>query len=589
MEAVWTVYGKRADFNEIGKKYNIDPVVARVMRNRDIVGDESIREYLYGTLEDTCEPGLMADMKKGCAIAAGSIKNGEKICIVSDYDVDGVMSNYVLWDGLVHLGADVIYRIPDRIKDGYGINEKIIREAYDEGTGTIITCDNGISAGAAIALAKELGMKVVVTDHHVVPYTVDENGSRIEKLPPADAVIDIMRGDCGYPCKNICGTTVAYKFIRELYKYMERPWEDAGRYIEMVAIATVCDVIELKSESRIYVREGLKLLEHTDNVGLQALLEVCELKNKRLTSFHLGFVLGPCINAAGRLESAKQGLKLLMSNDRGEACKLARKLRELNIRRKEMTEEGVNCAISIVEEKYMEDKVLVVYMPDLHESIAGIVAGRLREHFYKPVFVITKSGDGSLKGSGRSIEGYHMADSLTEVRELLTKYGGHELAAGFSLLPENLEAFRTSLNKNQRLTAKELTPRVRLDAAMPVSYITERLVEQLHCLEPFGKGNEKPLFGQSGLGIKSVSYMGSEKQYVRINFQDEAGYVIEGVDFNGKSFIEFIKMWFGDEECDKMFKGLPNKVKLDVAYYPSINEYGGRKTIQIQPCMYHRT
>jgi len=589
VESVWTVYGKRADFNKIGKKYNIDPVVARVMRNRDIVGDDSIREYLYGTLDDTYNPETMADMDKGCAIMAEAIKNGEKICIVSDYDVDGVMSNYVLWDGLTRLGGRVTYRIPDRIKDGYGINEAIIREAYEENTGTIITCDNGISAGLAINLAKELGMKVIVTDHHVVPYTIDENGQKLYKLPPADAVIDIMRQDCPYPGKNICGTTVAYKFIRELYKHMEMPWDDPFRYIEMIAIATVCDVMELKGENRIYVKEGLKLLEDTDNTGLQALLEVCGLKNKKLSAFHLGFVIGPCINAAGRLESAKQGLELLMSKNKSEALDLAVRLRELNIHRKDMTEEGVNQAIEMVKNNYMEDKVLVVYMPDLHESIAGIVAGRLREHFYKPVFVITDSNDGGLKGSGRSIEGYHMADSLNQIKDILIKYGGHELAAGFSLLPENLENFRKRLNDNQKLTSRELTPTVRLDAAMPVSYITLKLVEQLQLLEPFGKGNEKPMFGQSNLGIKSVSFMGKENQYVKIYFQNEEGYVIEGVDFNGKSFIECIKMWFGDEECDKILKGVPNKVKLDVAYYPLINQYGGKKTIQIQPYMYQRT
>ena len=418
---------------------------------------------------------------------------------------------------------------------------------------------------------------------------MDASGEKVEKLPPADAVIDIMRETCAYPFKGICGATVAYKFIRNLYETMGVLWEDETRYIEMVAIATVCDVMELRDENRIYVREGLKLLKNTKNLGLKTLLSVNELSGKNLSAFHLGFVIGPCINATGRLSKADNGLELLLEEDEDRAYTLANELLALNQERKSMTEEGVVEAIKQVEEKYKEDVVLVVYLPELHESIAGIVAGRLREHFYKPIYVITDTKEGTIKGSGRSIEGYHMFDALTEVKDLLLKYGGHELAAGFSLAKENLEEFRRRLNVNQHLTEEELTPVVRLDVPMPIAYISERLIEQLRLLEPFGKGNEKPIFGQSGLGIKRVIPMGKEKQYMKILFQDSDGYVVEAMDFNGKHFIECIKMWFSDEECDKILKGMPNNVKLDVAYYPTINEYGGRKTIQIQPILYRKT
>ncbi len=589
MEANWVVYGKKADFKAIGEKYNIDQVIARVMTNRDVVGDDAISSYLHSSVADTHSPHLMKDIDKGCEIIAAGIKEEKAICIVSDYDVDGVMSNYILYDGLRRLKGNVGYIIPDRIKDGYGINERIIRKAKEDGFEVIITCDNGIAASDAIALGKSLGMQVVVTDHHSVSYDIDDNGKRVEKLPPADAVIDIMRSDCPYPYKHICGATVAYKFIRHLYEYMEIAWEDEKKYFEMLAIATVCDVVELKDENRIYVREGLKVLEHTDNPGLSALLEINELKGKKLSAFHLGFVIGPCINAAGRLFKADEGLELLLCEDKSRACDIAGRLMELNRERKNMTENGVSEAIKQVEDNYKNDVVVVVYLPELHESIAGIVAGRLREHFYRPVYVITDSEEGIIKGSGRSIEGYHMFDALTKIKDLLTKYGGHELAAGFSLKKSNLDEFRKRLNQNHGLRDEELVPVVRLDVPMPVNYISERLINQLSLLEPFGKGNEKPVFGQSGLGIKRAVLLGKEKQYIKIFFQDSEGYVIEAMDFNGKAFTDCIKMWFSDEECDKMLRGMPNTIKLDVAYYPSINEYNGRKTIQIQPVLYRKT
>lgn len=589
MDARWTVCGKRADFKAIGEKYNIDQVVARVIRNRDIVGDEAINLYLNGTLEDTHDPENMADMDKGCRIIGDKIRAGKSIRIISDYDVDGVMSNYMLLDGLKNAGADVSYEIPDRMLDGYGINERIIEDAHADGIDTIITCDNGIAAFSAIELAKKLGMTVVVTDHHEVPYDIDENGMRHYRLVPADAVIDIKRIDCKYPFKGLCGAGVAYKFIRYLYRIMDMPWENDDKYIEMVAIATQCDVMELIDENRIYVKYGLKLLADTDNCGLRALLEVNQLRGKPIHSYHLGFVIGPCINATGRLESAKRGLSLLLCKNEGEALKMAEELKELNSRRKEMTRRGVEAAVNKLASEYSGDTVLVIYMPDLHESLAGIVAGRIREEYYRPVFVITGSETGILKGSGRSIDGYHMFGALSECKDLLIKYGGHELAAGFSLEEANLTELRRRLNDRHGLTEEQLTPVVRLDVPMPVSYITEGLVRQLGMLEPFGKGNEKPLFGQSGLGIKRAFKMGVDGRFIRIIFQDEQGITIEGIDFDANKFIECIKMWFSDEECDKMLKGLPNNIRIDAAYYPDINEYGGRTSVQIKPVMYRKS
>ena len=588
MEAVWRVYGKRADFREIGEKYNIDQVVARVIRNRDVVGDDAIRTYLRGTMENTYAPELMADMEKGCSILMAKIRDNKHIRIISDYDVDGVMSNYILIKGLLGAGAVVSYEIPDRMVDGYGINERIIRDAKADGVDTIITCDNGIAAFSAIELAKELGMTVIVTDHHQVPY--EENGDkRIYNLVPADAVIDIQREDCTYPFKEICGAMVAYKFIRHLYSVMNLGWDDENKYIDMVAIATVCDVMELIDENRIFVKRGLKLLKNPQNIGLKALLIANQIYGKDIYSYHLGFVIGPCINATGRLESAKKGLELLLCDNENEAMKKAQELLELNTARKEMTNLGVEEAVKIVEEKLRDDNILVVYMPELHESLAGIVAGRIRENYYKPVFVVTNGEGGILKGSGRSIEGYHMFDALSQCKDLLLKYGGHKLAAGFSLEKEKLEEFIRMLNHNQNLTKEDLTPVVYLDVPMPMDYITPKLVEDLKLLEPFGKGNEKPIFGQAGLGIKEAKLIGKDNKILKIFFQDSNGYITEGIEFNGNKLLDCIKMWFTDEECDKMLKGLPNNIKLDVAYYPDLNEFNGRQKIQVKPILYKKS
>ena len=586
--AKWMVAAKRADFDQIAKKYGISPVMARILRNRDLESDEEIRKFLYGTVKDLYDPLLMKDMEKAAGIIEVKIKQKKSIRVIGDYDVDGICASYLLLTGLRALGAKVDVVIPHRMKDGYGLNDNLIKEALEAGIDTVITCDNGIAAAPQIHMAKDNGMTVIVTDHHEVPYETDCDGNRTYMLVNADAVIDIKRHDCNYPYKELCGAGVAYKFIRCLYDMMHIPWDDPERYIEMVAIATQCDVMELTDENRIYVREGLKILERTDNIGLSSLLSVNGLAGKHLSSYHLGFVIGPCINATGRLESAKEGLKLLMCEDKEEADRLADYLKELNISRKNMTEDGVKDAVRQVEEKLKSDVVLVIYLDKLHESLAGIVAGRIREKYYKPVFVVTDAEGEMLKGSGRSIGGYHMFDALTEINDILEKFGGHELAAGFTLKKESLHDMRRRLNENQRLTEKELTPVVRIDVPMPVSYITKPLIRQLALLEPFGKGNEKPLFAQSGLRVKKALPFGKEGQYIRITFMDADGFAIEAVDFNGTDFLKSIKMWFREQECDKMLKGLSNNIILDVAYYPDINEYGGRNHIQIKPVMYKK-
>lgn len=588
IDSKWTVYGKKADFFEIGKKYNIDPVVARVIRNRDIIEDRDIDVYLNGTLKDCHEPDSMMDVDKGCNIIIDKIKSNKKIRIISDYDVDGVMSNYILLKGLQRAGAIVDYEIPDRVTDGYGINERIINDAHSDGIDTLITCDNGIAAVSAISLAKELGMTVVVTDHHEVPYELNGAGEKVYTLVSADAVIDIKRVDCPYPFKGLCGAGVAYKFIRHLCKRLGIAWEDEDYLLDALAIATVCDVMELSDENRIYVRHGLRILSKTKNIGLKALIEVNGLAGKPIKAYHLGFVIGPCINATGRLDSAKLGLELLLSEDYDKAIKLAEQLMKLNEQRKAMTEKGLERAMEIVEEKYLQDKILVIFVENLHESLAGIVAGRIREAYYKPVFVFTGDMEGMVKGSGRSIEGYHMYDSLNECKDYLDKFGGHELAAGLSLEGGKLDAFRQAINEKCMLTDDDLIPVVRLDVAMPVNYITEKLVNDLELLEPFGKGNEKPTFGQANLRVKRATRMGKEGQYLRIFFTTPEGFTIEAVEFNGNMFLDCIKMWFTEEECDKMFRGLSNNIRLDVAYYPDINEYGGRKSIQIKPIMYKK-
>ncbi len=588
MQEKWTIYGKRADFNEIGRKFNIDPVVARVIRNRDVVDDEEIRRYLYPRVEDTHAPALMKDMDKGCRIMIEKIREGKKIRIVSDYDVDGIMSNFVLYKALIEAGADVSYEIPDRMLDGYGINTRIIEEAKESGVDTIITCDNGIAAFEAVARAKKLGMTVIVTDHHEVPFEFDENGEKKYSYVSADAVIDIKQPGCGYPFKEICGAVVAYKFIRRMHELMDITWEDEDKYIEMLGLATVCDVMSLKDENRYYVKRALEKIKDTDNVGLKALINVNGLTEKKINTYDFGFVLGPCFNATGRLESAKTGLSLLLSEDEEYAVKEAARIKEINVERKSMTENGTKQAFEIVEKELKDDIILVIYIPSLHESLAGIVAGKVKEKYHKPTLVFTDGEGGFLKGSGRSIEEYNMFEELSAIKELFIRVGGHQMAAGFSIEKDKLSELRKKLNENQKLTEDDLAYKVHLDAAMPFSYITEELIKELDLLEPYGKDNPRALFGQAGLGVVNIRFMGEKNQFGRLTLQDKNGFRINAVDFDINSFIESIKMWFGEQECDKMLKGQPNNVKINVAYHPELNYYNGKTYIQIRPERYQK-
>lgn len=556
----WMLQTKRADFNEIAREFSISPVTARIIRNRDIIGMDEIRKYLNGSLSDLYEPKLLKDVEKAAAIIKDKIQGKKKIRIIGDYDIDGVCSTYILFRALNRVGALVDYEIPDRIKDGYGINEMLIEAAAEDGVDTILTCDNGIAASSEIARAKELGMTVVITDHHEV---LKIDGAEV--IPEADAVVDPKQEACHYPNPEICGGVVAWKFVKVLYQLFgvsEKEWEDM---LEFAAIATVGDVMRLQDENRIIVKHGLKKIARTSNIGLRKLVEKNNLDIDHLSAYHIGFVIGPCLNAGGRLQTAKVALKLLLSENEADADRLAEELKELNDMRKDMTQEGTRQAEELVDELYEDDKVLVVYLPDCHESLAGIIAGRLREHYQKPSLVITKSEDGA-KGSGRSIEAYHMFNGLVEVRDLLTKFGGHPMAAGFSLKVEDIDEFRRRLNENAKLTQEDFVQKIWIDVPMPLEYISEDLIQELEKLEPFGQGNEKPQFAQKNLKIRSCRVMGKNRNAVRLSLVTEQGFSMDG-------------LWFGDgDEFEKQIQG---HRLMDVIYYPGINEYNGNKSIQI--------
>lgn len=581
MNEKWIVYNKKADFYRLSEQFHIDPVIARVIRNRDIVSPEEFERYLGddGSLYD---PHSMKDMDKGVQLIQNAIIEQKRIRIISDYDVDGIMSNYILYQGLLRCNAQVDYRIPDRITDGYGMNENMVREAHDAGVEVLLTCDNGIAALLPIAYAKNLGMTVVVTDHHDIPFEYDEDGKKEYLQSVADAVIDPKQPDCNYPFKHLCGAGVAYKFIQTLYAICGVDVQEAERFIEFVALATICDVVDLRDENRILVKRGLAELNRTGNYGLRALIKVNNLGMHQLQSYHLGFVLGPCINATGRLETAKLAMELLLEEHYDTALERAERLKTLNDERKEMTQTGVAAAIEQVETTTLaDDRVLVIYLPNTHESLAGIIAGRIRERYYRPTLIVTDSEGGMLKGSARSIEAYNMHDALTECKDLLTAFGGHPMAAGFSLPAKNLEYFRHKLNVLCELTEEDLTPKLYIDVPMPIDYIHFGLIEQLEQLEPFGKGNEKPLFAQKNLKVLSARVMGRNANLLKLELESENGARMEGIYFEVEAFMENIKAWFGEAEWDQMMKGWLNKVALDIAYYPSINEYNGIRAMQI--------
>ena len=561
----WVVAAKRADFNSIGQEFEIDPVIARLIRNRDVTGQDNIRMYLKGSIKDIPSPWLMKDMKKAVKIIKEKVSEKAKIRIIGDYDIDGVMSTYVLLRGLIRIGADVDTYIPDRVADGYGIHEHLINRAEEDKVDTILTCDNGIAAVSEIQLAKEKGMTVIVTDHHEIPYKETENGREII-LPPADAILNPKQQDCPYPSKNLCGAVVAFKLISALYEEFCVPGEELEDFYELAAIATVGDVMDLQGENRILVKEGLKRLKNTGNPGLRELIRVNGLEDSKITAYHVGFVLGPCINASGRLDTAARSLALLNAENQGEAAKLAGDLTALNQSRKSLTEEGKEAAIHQVENTDLKnDRVLVIYLPDCHESIAGIIAGRIREKYHKPTFVLTK-GENSAKGSGRSIEAYSMYEELVRCADLLIQFGGHPMAAGLSIEEKNIEKFRRRLNQNCSLTEEDLQPKFVIDVPMPISYITKNLVRQIALLEPFGKGNTKPLFAQKGLKVLDAVVVGRNRNVAKVRLMDPQGTVMDGV-------------YFG--EADEFVRFIKDRSSVSVTYYPEINQFRGREDIQI--------
>ena len=577
---LWMVQTKRADFSGLAMRLGVSPVAVRVMRNRGLTEEAEMRKYLYGTLDDLYDPRLMKGMEQAAELIVRKLKEGKHVRIIGDYDIDGVCSTYILLKGFQRAAkelsqrcsleagrysvekendAQIDYEIPDRIKDGYGINESIIRQASADGVDTLVTCDNGIAALREISIAKQLGMTVVVTDHHEVP--VDEYG---QILPPADAVVDPKQDGETYPFHEICGAVVAWKLIRVLYEKLGIPESEWMDLLEFAAIATVGDVMKLQDENRLIVKYGLKKIGSTKNTGLRKLIEKNNLDIENLSAYHIGFVIGPCLNAGGRLKSAKVALRMLLAEAPERAGEMADELKELNDMRKDMTAKGEAEAIEQVEKQYMDDKVLVVFLPECHESLAGIIAGRLREHFHKPSFVLTR-GETTAKGSGRSIEQYHMYQGLCKVSDLLVKFGGHPMAAGLSLEEKDIDEFRRRLNADAELTEEDFVPKIWIDVPMPFEYVNEKIVQELKDLEPFGQGNEKPLFAQKSLVIRNVRVLGKNRNVVKLNLVTETGQPVDGLLFaDGDRFLE--------EQAGRNM--------IDMIYYPDVNEYNGTRTLQ---------
>lgn len=577
----WVLLRKGADFQRISKKFHISPRIASLIRNREVIGDEAVGKYLYGTIADLYDGMLMKDMDKAVSILCEKITNKKKIRIIGDYDIDGIQATYILMEGLKALEAIVDSDIPDRMKDGYGLNQNLIDRALEADVDTIVTCDNGIAARNEIAYAKSLCMTVIVTDHHEVPYEEKEN-EKTFLLPPADAVVDPRQEDCAYPFKGLCGAAVAYKLVEALTEAMGREVDELDYLMENVAIATVGDVMELVDENRIFVKQGLEMLKHTRNIGLRSLMECTGVNAENLNAYHIGFVLGPCMNASGRLDTAKRALELLNARTGKEADVLAGDLKALNDSRKDMTAHAVEQAFIQVENTELKEQdVLVIYMPDCHESLAGIVAGRVREKYYKPVFVLTKGEEG-IKGSGRSIETWHMYEGLNRCSHLLTKFGGHKMAAGLSMKEENLEEFRREINARSGIQKENLVEKIAIDMQLPFSCVTESFIRELHVLEPFGKGNEKPLFAQRQVDVKSARILGKNQNVLKLRVEDAGRTEIDAMYFGDvKGFQEYVRAKFGENSYMQLFRGRGNGITMAFTYYPSINEYQGIKTPQI--------
>lgn len=576
----WFVINKGADFAGIAKRFGISPVTARLIRNREVMGDEAIARYLKGGIGELYDPHLLLDSDRLTDILVQKISEQKKIRVIGDYDIDGVMSTYILYKGITRCGGSVDFQIPDRMKDGYGINDHLIEQADEAGIDTIITCDNGIAAIGEIAHAKSLGMTVLVTDHHEIPYT-EERGERHYKRSEADAIVNPKQMECTYPYKNLCGAAVAWKVIQILYEKCDIAVEESYDFLENVAFATVGDVMDLTDENRILVREGLKRIHTTMNPGMRALILQNKLEPEQISSYHFGFVLGPCINASGRLETAKIALNLFLQEDVKKASEIAAELVDLNAQRKDMTAEGVELAMQQVEEGNTGEKVLVVYLPDVHESLAGIIAGRIREACHKPTFVLTKSEDG-VKGSGRSIEAYSMYEELCKCQELFTKFGGHPMAAGLSLPEANVEIFREKINACCGLTEEDFIPKIKIDIPMPVDYPDIPLVNELLLLEPFGKANVKLQFADKNLGIDRAVVVGKNQNVLKLTLKTERGKSISAVYFGDvEEFREYYGRKYGENEVQQAFLGRTNGIRMSVVYYPEINRYQGNESIQI--------
>lgn len=604
MNEKWYVATKKADFQGIAKRFGIDPVTARIIRNRDVVGDDEIRQYLYGTRAELGDPAQLQGGLEAASLLKQKIEAGKKIRIIGDYDIDGVNSTYILYRALTRCGAQVDYEIPDRMKDGYGLNISLLKLALEEGIDTVLTCDNGISAIAEIAYAKENGMTVIVTDHHeplfeevpeedqaetIQPQTdtarriPSPDGTRIFRLPPADVLVNPKQPNCRYPYKKLCGAAVAWKVVCLLYRLYGME-EEAEQFLQFVGFATVGDVMELDGENRILVKEGLKQLRITQNYGWRALIQANNLDFDTLNSYHIGFVLGPCINASGRLDTAKRSLRLLLAKDAAEAELLAARLKQLNDERKELTQAAVDLACEQIDgSTEANDRVLVVYLPDCHESIAGIVAGRIRERYGKPTFVVTNAeAEDEAKGSGRSIEAYSMFEEMVKCQDLFRKFGGHPMAAGFSLPRSRIDEMRRRLNENCTMTEEDMAEKIMVDVPMPINYIRESLVEELAVLEPFGNGNEKPLFAERHLKLLSARILGKNANVLKLQVANATGCTMEALYFGiPDNILSYLTDKYGKNEVQKLLWGKVNQIEMDLTYYPSINEYQGRRTLQI--------
>ena len=577
----WLLRNKKVDLKAMSEKYKISQLLCKLMVNRDIIDENIINSYINPVYKYLHSPKTMKDVVIAVDIIKRKIQENKKIRIIGDYDVDGIISVFILYTALKKCGANVDYEIPDRIKDGYGINENIVKVAYDEGVDTIITCDNGISAIDQIQYAKDLGLTVIVTDHHDVPF-IEEDGVRTFLSSQADAIINPKQIECEYKFKSICGAGVAFKLMEALYEEIGMDKEECYKLIEFVAIATVCDVVDLIDENRIFVKNGLEMLNNSKNIGINALKKACGLEDKEITAYHLGFVIGPCLNASGRLDSAKKGLELLLMEDDEEAKNLAQEIVDLNDARKNMTKEGVDRAINIIDSTDINnDNILVVYIPDIHESLAGIVAGRVKEKYNKPTIILTKSEEG-VKGSARSIEEYNMFEGLLACKELLDKFGGHPMAAGLSLQEDKVDELRKALNNKCELTDEDLTRKIMIDSSLPLEYLNLHLIEELNVLEPFGKGNSKPVFGVRDAKITKAMLLGKDKNVLKLKLLTNNNITIDAMIFNDlENFESKIIEKYGNEELDNLYNKSNNNISMDFTFYPSINEWNGNKSIQI--------